>query len=213
MTAVIATLDRARVTVSTPRMRTFLPACFAVSTTLAALSYALPATAGDCPACTTAADCGGNFCVLWDTSPGCGMVTQICCPGQGCAIESGCPSCYIDGNCTIVDGPDTCGQATTSSTSVSGSAVASSAASTGASSGSGAGSTSASGASSGASTGSGSGDGGAGGGGSDEGDEDGCGCRVTGAQESAWAGGALVAGLALAFGRRARRASPERKRS
>jgi MYXO-CTERM domain-containing protein len=88
---------------------------------------AFPATAfaGDCPVCDTAADCNRPglecsvtspcFCVEWDTSPGCGALTRICCPGQGCSTaEGGRPSCEGD-RCTVIDGPYTGGDAGTPS--------------------------------------------------------------------------------------------------
>jgi MYXO-CTERM domain-containing protein len=70
--------------------------------------FASVATAGDCPVCSTSADCtrdGGNpgFCVRWDTSPGCGTTVQICCPGQGCNLAAnGRPSCEAAGRCVVI---------------------------------------------------------------------------------------------------------------
>lgn len=67
------------------------------------------AQAGDCPTCTTSADCtsaggGPAFCVLHDGPVGCGSLTQLCCPGQGCGIDgSGRPSCEATGTCTVVE--------------------------------------------------------------------------------------------------------------
>jgi MYXO-CTERM domain-containing protein len=89
---------------------------------LAALvSFPATAFAGDCPVCDTAADCNRPglecsdtnpcFCVEWDMSPGCGALTRICCPGQGCNVgEGGRPSCEGD-RCTVIDGPYTGGDA------------------------------------------------------------------------------------------------------
>jgi MYXO-CTERM domain-containing protein len=89
---------------------------------LALATFFLPATAfaGDCPVCETAASCNRPglecseanpcFCVQWDTSPGCGALTRLCCPGQGCNNVGGRPSCEGD-RCTVVDGPYTGGDA------------------------------------------------------------------------------------------------------
>jgi MYXO-CTERM domain-containing protein len=75
-----------------------------------ALASGLPAVAqaGGCPTCDSTADCEAmypgevTFCVQWDAPVGCGDLTRLCCPGQGCAIEDGRPSCEGD-NCTVVE--------------------------------------------------------------------------------------------------------------
>lgn len=71
------------------------------------LSVGAPAavTAGDCPMCTTSADCNGGFCVLHNNPVGCGTRVQLCCPGQACAVMNGRPSCEAAGTCTVVSAP------------------------------------------------------------------------------------------------------------
>src|SRR5687768_15639814 len=69
-----------------------------------------PAFAGACFTCTTNADCEviqvDAVCVRWSIDAGCGADRQLCCPGQGCALNNGVPSC-LGTNCTLVEGADT----------------------------------------------------------------------------------------------------------
>ncbi|MCC7539533.1 MAG: hypothetical protein IT379_25130 [Deltaproteobacteria bacterium] len=93
-------------------LRAALVAASALTATIAAvvtLVLVAPAVAraGDCPECTSAADCGreGSFCVLHDGPVGCGDRVQLCCPGQACAVGAdGRPSCESAGTCTVVEG-------------------------------------------------------------------------------------------------------------
>lgn len=164
---------------------------FALGLSLPVMMCSTTAFAGACPLCTTAADCGGNFCVLWTQSPGCGTDLEICCPGQGCNVQDGCPSCVMTGDCTIVDGPPTCAAGTTSVTT---GVTTTGAATTGtgsAATGSGATST-------GAGTTSGSASGGGEGGADSGGADDGCSCSVAG-DDGAWnTGAASLLGCAIA---------------
>ena len=73
---------------------------------------AVTARAGDCPECTSSADCGGGFCVRHNNPVGCGTRVQICCPGQACRIEpNGRPLCENQGTCVVISGPGDAGRA------------------------------------------------------------------------------------------------------
>ncbi|MCC6872661.1 MAG: hypothetical protein IT378_00015 [Sandaracinaceae bacterium] len=78
---------------------------------LLSISVLLPSTAlaGGCTECSTNAECEAifgapAFCVMFDGPTGCGATRQYCCPGQGCAIVGGRPSCETAGTCTVVGG-------------------------------------------------------------------------------------------------------------
>ncbi len=81
---------------------------------LLSMSALLPSTAlaGGCTECTTNAECEAifgapAFCVMFDGPTGCGATRQYCCPGQGCAINGGRPTCEGDGGaCRVVGDPD-----------------------------------------------------------------------------------------------------------
>jgi MYXO-CTERM domain-containing protein len=84
-------------------MRNLVGLLFLFGLTLAATPRA--AHAGSCPTCTTAADCAGGFCVIHDTDVGCGTALNLCCPGQGCAIDgNGRPSCEAGNTCAVMCG-------------------------------------------------------------------------------------------------------------
>lgn len=171
------------------------------------------ALAGDCPTCDTSADCNGNFCVNWASSPGCGALTQICCPGQGCALDNGCPSCFLDGNCTIVDGPDTCAQASGGGGAGGAPGVGGGGGSPPNGSGGAGGSAANGGAAQGGASQGGNGTGGsgpsgsggtAGANGDGEGSDGGCDCAVVGPPPTGLGAMLAAAGLLLAAGRRKR---------
>jgi hypothetical protein len=65
------------------------------------------AQAGACPTCDSSDDCtsseGPAFCVVHDDEVGCGALTTLCCPGQGCAVTDGRPSCEAAGTCTVIE--------------------------------------------------------------------------------------------------------------
>lgn len=80
----------------------------------AAILLGAPAAfAGDCPECQSATDCprAGSFCVRHNNPVGCGSRVQLCCPGQGCAVTSGRPSCEAAGTCTVITGSSDAGVA------------------------------------------------------------------------------------------------------
>ncbi len=157
------------------------------------------ALAGGCPTCTSAADCKGisadAVCVEWNEDPGCGGKLMICCPGQGCAVDSnGMPSCVATGKCKLVGSAGAGGGAGTA-----GSAGAASGGSAGAAAGGSAGS--ATGGTTSGSGGSVSGGGSGNAPGGSSGDDGGCGCRVS--NKGAPTGLALLlAGVAVALRRR-----------
>lgn len=65
------------------------------------------ALAGGCPTCTTSDECGFDgglgYCVEWSRDFGCGAQRIACCPGQGCAVAMGRPSCEASGDCRVID--------------------------------------------------------------------------------------------------------------
>src|SRR5262245_2365606 len=88
-------------------MKPFFHASLIASVVFAVTLAAAPARAGGCTPCTSSAMCTnppGALCVRFNTNPGCPS-NQFCCPGQGCAIQNGRPSCEASGACTVVDDP------------------------------------------------------------------------------------------------------------
>lgn len=74
------------------------------------ITVAGEARAGGCLTCTTNAECSivsqDAVCVRYDSDVGCGADRQLCCPGQGCALDNdGVPSC-LGVNCELVEAPD-----------------------------------------------------------------------------------------------------------
>lgn len=73
------------------------------------LGSAGSAFAGGCPTCTTNQDCidqggpAGSLCVEWFDDFGCGTQRIACCPGQGCALQNGEPSCVATNDCRRLD--------------------------------------------------------------------------------------------------------------
>jgi len=65
------------------------------------------AQAGDCPTCAASSECssssGPGFCVVHDAPVGCDDLVTLCCPGQGCAVTDGRPSCEAAGTCTVIE--------------------------------------------------------------------------------------------------------------
>jgi len=86
-----------------PPLFRHLPAALLLAAALAAAPTAL---AGDCQSCTTAADCNGGagVCVEWIGAPACSTAPRSCCPGQGCALMNGTPSCVATGRCRVATG-------------------------------------------------------------------------------------------------------------
>lgn len=70
------------------------------------------AHAGGCPTCSSSAECvdqldgGLAFCVVHDNPVGCGSVTTLCCPGQGCAIGAGSRPTCEGTTCHVIDAVD-----------------------------------------------------------------------------------------------------------
>ncbi len=165
------------------------------ATTLIALLFTLAiaktASAGACQNCQTSADCAGvaagAVCVDWMGNLRSCSNQKVCCPGQGCALTNGVPSCVTSGECQVV------GTGGSSGTGGSGGA--------GGSTGGAGGSTGGAGGSTGGANGSTSDAGAVAPASSDDG---GCGCRVASQRDSALYL-PLGLGLGLLWGRRWRR--------
>ncbi len=100
-------LECPRVTPTSMRTHWLVPAL--AVTFAVVLGAPSSARAGACPSCTTNAECEAitgppAFCVLHTGDVGCGAVRQICCPGQGCNVQTGRPSCETAGTCSVVGG-------------------------------------------------------------------------------------------------------------
>lgn len=78
-------------------------------TLAASMTLAQEAQAGGCLTCTSNAECSivsaDAVCVRYSDDVGCGAERQLCCPGQGCALDNGVPSC-LGVNCELVEAPD-----------------------------------------------------------------------------------------------------------
>jgi len=85
-----------------PPLFRHLPAALLLAAALTAAPTA--ARAGDCQSCTTAADCNAGVCVEWIGAPACSTAPRSCCPGQGCALMNGVPSCVATGRCRVATG-------------------------------------------------------------------------------------------------------------
>ena len=73
------------------------------------------AHAGGCTPCTTSMECvtalgAPAFCIEWTDGtaacPGMPSPQRGCCPGQGCSALSGRPSCEGEGRCVVVENID-----------------------------------------------------------------------------------------------------------
>lgn len=83
------------------------PLRFLFAASLVTLAPLSVAQAGACPTCDSSDDCtsseGPAFCVVHEDEVGCGALTTLCCPGQGCAVTDGRPSCEAAGTCTVIE--------------------------------------------------------------------------------------------------------------
>jgi hypothetical protein len=75
---------------------------------LSTLGVATTARAGACQSCQTSADCksvsADAVCVDWMGNLSSCTSQVNCCPGQGCGITNGVPSCVTSGECRVVGG-------------------------------------------------------------------------------------------------------------